>query len=79
VAAPADRAGPRTERAGLIYNDAIICIFSDGQHINDAITSAAYRDLFADRTGRLTEVFPTDPADGGEEYAHRCRDLVAGP
>lgn len=38
--------------------------------VNDAITCAEYRVMLTDRSRRLVDLFPTDPADSGDEYAH---------
>jgi hypothetical protein len=38
--------------------------------LNDAITCQAYQALLVDRARRLREVFPADPAEAGDEYAH---------
>jgi len=38
--------------------------------INEALTCATYRNLFADRTRTLAQVFPADPRASGDDYAH---------
>ncbi|MDX6235400.1 MAG: hypothetical protein QOG10_215 [Kribbellaceae bacterium] len=38
--------------------------------INDATDCTAYRQLLADRTRTLTELFPDSPGDAGDDYAH---------
>lgn len=37
--------------------------------INDGLSCAAYREVFADRSRTLVDIFPADPRDSGDDYA----------